>query len=388
MQKKKIFTIFLLFFGKYVFVGKTTSPRISAVYHRHKRGEVYATRVHALKNAPPSLHILHVEEMLAYEAYYWILACVHILMRAGYTILNNPRTIARANNLYMPAQSIVAEIEAEGIDQILARTKVERSSDADRQQSIVESGSQKCLVDNKIDIRLTAEEKARFIRAAKKRGLTYRELIRSLLNSSTENTEHTVEQPTNSPTKTERLESNIRELQEKARAQRVEFNERLSAKKKQLQLIQVGLATYFDLMRPTHNIPLALERNTYKDFPGVHRYQYPGQEGAYIVRVTALLYGRNRYPARFILGVGDNNVLYKFRFYPNSDHIGISLTNDTWGKRGSVWLLVTKRAQDDAMDICGAFPLDISFRYTGIEEYGSESKRYIADFLHEAEECN
>lgn len=385
MQKKKIFTIFLLFFGKYVFVGKTTSPRISAVYHRHKRGEVYATRAHALNNTRPSLHILHVEEMLPYEAYYWILAYVNSLMRAGYTILNSPRTIARANNLYMPAQSIVSDIEAEGIDKILAKTKVEKPSSADRQLVLVEPDTPKCLVDCKVDIRLTADEKARFVCATKKRGVTYRELLLSLLDSNTDNTEHTVEQSTNSPRKTERLESNNRELREKVRAQRVEFNERISAKNKQLQLIQVGLATYFDLMRPTHNIPLAIERNTYKDFPAIQGYRYPDQEGPYIVRPTAIVYGKGKYPPRFILGIGDDNVQYKLRFYPNNNCAGISLTSKNWGKRGAVWLLGARRAPDGAMDLAFAFPLEIKFPYDGPNEYGSQMKRYFADFFHEAD---
>lgn len=348
-MQKKVFTVFLLFFGKYVFVGKTTSPRISAVYHRHARGEVYRTREHARINPTPTLHVLHVAEMHLHECYYWILAFINTLNSAGYQLLNSPKTLLRAKDLRAPTQSIVAEIEAEGIDQILARTKVERPSDADREPTIIASVPSKHLVDCKVDIRLTADEKERFVRAAQEQGLNYRELLLSLLDRGPDNSEQATGQIINSPTKTERLESKIRNLEEKNRAQRIEFSKRLSDKDHRLQLIQTGLAKYYSLMRSASGIPLDIERGSYKDFPAAHEYCYPDKEGPYIVRPTMILYGRGPYPARFLLGIGDG-VQYKFRFYPNNDCAGVSLTNTNFGKRGAVWLLGARRASDGAMD--------------------------------------
>lgn len=388
MQKKKVFTVFMLFFGKYAFVGKTTSPRISAVYHRHARGEVYRTREHALSNPTPTLHVLHVAEMYLHECYYWILAYVNVLNRAGYQLLNSPKTLVRANDLRAPAQSIVERIEGEDLDQILDRTKVERPSNADRKPTIIAPAPSKSLVDCKIDIRLTEDEKARFVNTAKKQGMTYRELIFNLLDNFSQNPESASLDTPPWQMKVEKLESKILDLEEKLQSQHVGSIERLSAKNHQLQLIQSGLATYFDLMRPTHNIPLALERNTYKDFPEVHKYRYPNQEGPYIVRPTAIVYGKGKYPPRFILGIGDDNVQYKLRFYPKGNCAGISLLSKNWGKRGAVWLLGARRAPDGAMDLAFAFPLEIKFPYDGPNEYGSQMNRYFADFFHEADNYN
>lgn len=383
MPKKKIYTIFALFFGNWVYVGKTTSPRISAVYRRHVRGEVFATHQCALENPHPTLHILHIDETLAYEIYYWILAYVNVLQRAGYHILNSPRTIARSTDLRAPALAIISEIEKEGLEQLLARTRVERPTEADRQPAVVPLKSQPPLVNQKINIWLNENEKQRFIAAAKAENLTYRQLLLRLLNEL-----HNENQPISGEGQrivTDKLETRILALEEKIRSQKAAFQERIDVRDHKFQLLQSGLIRYFELMQSAHNIPLEFETGKYRDYPSASEYIYPAEEGPYIMRPTALLYGHGKYPARFLLGIGDNQQRIKLRFYPNNQCAGVSLASPIFNRRGSVWLIGAQLAPDGAMDLSFAFPLDIAFRYNGPTEYGSEMNRFFADFFKEIE---
>ena len=377
MDKMAFFTVFLLFFQNTVYVGKTKSSRLSAVYHRHVRGEVFATKACVLQNPHPTLHIVCAGEMHRYEVYYRILAYVNILCRAGYTVLNSPQTIGRANDLHAPAKSIVEEIEKENLDKLLARTRVEKPTDADKQIVAAGGAPLRSSCTQKVTIRLMPNEKMQFKQLADQRGLSYRKLLIGLIDDNA----HTDEGASMGKLT---QEEKMAELEEKLRTQRAEFNERLAEKNRRIHMIQVGLATYFNLMRSTSEIPLAIGTGRYQDFAAAHKFVYPDEEGPYIVRPTAILYGKGRYPARFLLGIGDSQRQLKMRFYPGSC-AGVSLTNENFGKRGTVWLLGGRRAPDGAMDLAFAFPLQVSFPYKDSSEYGSEMNRWVADLMREVE---
>lgn len=383
MPKKKIYTIFALVFGNWVYVGKTTSPRISAVYRRHARGEVYATRQCALVDPHPTLHILRVDEALAYEIYYRILAYVNVFKQAGYHILNSPRTIMRSNDLRAPAQAIVAEIEKEDLGQLLARTRIERPTEADHPPATISLETQHHWVNQKIDIWVNADEKRRFIAAAKAENLTYRELLLSLLDQL-----HNETLPSSSGNQLSaksKLEAKLIASEEKFRTQKAVLQERIDVRDHKFQLLQSGLIRYFELMQSAHNIPLEFDTGKYRDYPSASEYIYPAEEGPYIIRPTALLYGHGKYPARFLLGIGDNQQRIKLRFYPNNQCAGVSLASPIFNKRGSVWLIGAQHAPDGAMNVAYAFPLDVAFRYNTPNEYDSERNRFFADFFREVE---
>lgn len=377
MDKRKFFTLFLLFFQNSVYVGKTKSSRISAVYRRHVRGEVFATKAYALQNPNPTLHIVWAQELYPYEMYYHVLAFVNVLARAGYKVLNSPRTIARANDLRIPAQTIVVEIEKENLDTFLARTKVEKPTDADRK--IVAAGGSpiRSSCTQKVTIRLMPNEKMQFKQLADQRGLSYRKLLIGLIDDNA----HTDEGASMGKLT---QEEKIAELEEKLRKQRAEFNERLGDKNRRMQMIQVGLKTYFDLMRSTNQIPMSIDTGRYQDFASAHEFLYPDEDGPYIVRPIAILYGKGRYPARFLLGIGDSKKQIKLRFYPGNC-MGVSLTSENFGRRGTVWLLGGRRALDGAMELAYAFPLQVAFPYKDPSEYGSEVNRWVADIMREVD---
>lgn len=145
----------------------------------------------------------------------------------------------------------------------------------------------------------------------------------------------------------------------------------LKRKNQQLQLLKTGVAAFFGIMRPNSKVPLVIEQGYYKDCSHTEKYHYPTTAGVYILRPTQILFGKGRYPAIFILGIGENGEYLKFRFYPKSYFAGINPKNEKYWLRGSVWLIGCEPANDGAMDVIFAFPLDVTSCYDSPEEYGS-----------------
>lgn len=136
-------------------------------------------------------------------------------------------------------------------------------------------------------------------------------------------------------------------------------------------------------MESACKIPVSFEIGYYKNFSEKEIYQYPENEGTYIFRPQEILRSKGRWGALFILGIGDNEEKYMFRFYPKSYYAGENIPNSVFGKRGSVWLVGCKKAEDNAMDLIYAFPLEARFRFNGPEEYGSKMNRDIATWMKE-----
>ena len=96
------FRIFALVLGEEIFVGKTTSPRISAVYSRHRCGTVAATRGILDQGERPALHILEQLECTGADAYRHVLAWIHLFEQAGFCSINHVATAVSSDLLYPP----------------------------------------------------------------------------------------------------------------------------------------------------------------------------------------------------------------------------------------------------------------------------------------------
>lgn len=129
------FRIFALILGEKVFVGKTTSPRISAVYSRHRCGNVAATRGILDQEEKPSLHILESLSCTGSDAYRHILAWIRLFEEAGYCSINHMATAISSERLYPLAEAILRKIQQEPMDQILARTFLKKPSDGNQKPS-------------------------------------------------------------------------------------------------------------------------------------------------------------------------------------------------------------------------------------------------------------
>lgn len=389
----KTITIFALIFGKKVYIGKTASCRLSAIYWRHCRSEVVATRRFTKKGGKPRLHLLHREQMKTYQAYRFVVVYVHMFQQAGYEVLNCARTIMQANDLHPETKALADELTQEDIEQMLLRTLVEKPTDADY-RILAEEVNTKEAASQKLTVRLSSWEKARFIRFAGEMQMTQRQAVQYLLSKFY--MEDTVFPPWEDDLYVRTLLKAYRDENQKLRSENESLKEQLGAgrknalerKKEQMQCLKTGITTFFGMMQPSRKVPLTVERGSYKDNQHTDKYHYPAKAGVYVLRPTNILYGKGRYPAIFICGVGDNEESLKFRFYPKPYFSGINPNNERFWLRGSVWLIGCEVANDLAMDITFALPLDVTFRYNGPEEYGSASKRDIANIMQEIESYN
>lgn len=82
---------------RFVYLGKTTSPRLSAIYSRHICGNVEATNDYFDKDDNrPMLHKLEVLSCSAPEAYKHVLAWVHFFFNNSCIVLNHDSLISQA----------------------------------------------------------------------------------------------------------------------------------------------------------------------------------------------------------------------------------------------------------------------------------------------------
>lgn len=389
----KIFTFFALVFGKKLYIGKTSSGRLSAVYRRHCRGEVIATKRFTKKGGKPRLHLLHREEMDPYQAYRFVVAFVYMFQEAGYEILNCAKTIMRASDLHPETETLANELKKENVDELLVRTLVGRPTAADFKLPTEEKVVREAATE-KITVRATPREKERFAKFAAEMNLNQRQTLQYLISKCQMKDE--IFPPWEDDPYVRAIIGSYREENQKLKDANEGLREQLGdgrknaleRKNQQLQLLKTGVKAFFEMMRPDGKLPLTIPQGMYKDCSYTDKYHYPTAVGVYILRPTDILYGKGRYPAIFILGVGDDEEYLQFRFYPKSYFTGVSPKNEQFWLRSSVWLIGCEQANDGAMDMVFAFPLDVKFRYNGPDEYGSKMKRDIANLMQETQEYN
>lgn len=393
MKKIKQYKIYALVFGIWVYIGKTFANRVSEVYRRHCRGERKSTRAVAEKEKP-ELHLLFRDKMQDYEAYRYVLAYINLFRQAGYKILNCPRSIDRAGDLKPETEAIAMQLKTEDINNLLSRTLVKKLSDVDEVSSIPQTDIQQEKADQKLTIRVTQSEKEAYKRIGTELDINQRETLlylfakmnqvdpvfldlegdgylRALINAYRE--------------ENAKLKKANSALQDQIVKSRADKRNKLMRKDAEIMEIKKGIQQYFAMMEPTCKIPVGFEIGRYEDFLPAQQYQFPKEVGPYVFRPQEILRSKGRWGALFLLGKGDNDKLYKFRWYPKRHYAGLQIQNPLFGKRGSVWLVGCEKANDGAMDMIYAFPLDVQFRYDGPDEYGSKLSRDVADLLKEIE---
>ena len=158
------YQIYALILQKDFFIGKTASPRISAVYSRHRCGNVAATRGILDQEEKPSLHILEQLNCTGAEAYRHVLAWIRRFEEAGCCSINHMRTALASETLHPPAEAILAKLMQEPLEQILARTYVQKPSDANRKPSALQRILTKQEKNVQMNLRLSPKDKRNFDR--------------------------------------------------------------------------------------------------------------------------------------------------------------------------------------------------------------------------------
>lgn len=393
-----IHKIYALVGNNTVYIGKTTARRVSAVYSRHICGACNATKnIFSKEGCKPRFYLLYVQELLPYEAYKYVLIYTRMFLDAGFEVLNSSRTQRRAMDLHGDTQKLAEVVFQRDLNKILSDTLVLKLTDADEKPAKTMSIPARTQANKKITVRVTEDEKERFDRFAKEMHLTQREALQVLISKEKQTDPSMPDWESDVYVRAlldayreeiHTLNEVNQELQQKLRACRDGKKAAFQKIEERFKFVQQGIHRYFTFLRSNCSIPLQVNSGVYQNFEQRERYHYPQEPGFFLFRPQFILRGKRRYAAQFVLGVGDDEVLLKFRSYPKSRFVGVSLTNHRFSLQTSVWLVGCERAKDGAMDICCAFPLNVEFPYKGPEEYGSRKARNLADIIRELESYN
>lgn len=344
------FRIFALVLGEEIFVGKTTSPRISAVYSRHRCGSVAATRGVLDQEERPSLHILEQLECTGADAYRHMLAWIHLFEQSGFCSINHVATAVSADRLYPPTENILQSLPSEPVQQILEQTYVPKPSEANlrpsRKLAFLPDPEKKV----QLNIRMTVKDKKNFVRFCRKHRLKSREALGLMLD-----------QVRGEDTHLQQLlyaQNTLREENIKLKKQlAVRSGKELPLQEKRaeayLHFLQPGLDVYIQYIFPKEEEEM-LPAISYKHFRKQTniRYEYPQEEGFLLLTAEASLWGRNR--SRFIVGRGENGEPIKLRYYPKPWYTGALI----WDyPSGTQWMVGCRKAADGAMELTAAFPM-------------------------------
>lgn len=343
------FRIFALILGEKIFVGKTTSPRISAVYSRHRCGSVAATRGILDQEESPALHILETLNCTGSDAYRHILAWIHLFEATGYSSINHMSTAISSECLYPQTEEILKKLRQKPIHQILEQTFVKKPADGNLKQSRKPLFLPTPEKHVQMNLRMTAKDKKEFDRFCKKHQLKAREALGLLLDQITKDDTHL---------------NQLLYAQKALHQENEELKDRLSVQQgdalpvqeqqiaEYLQFLKSGLVDYIQQICPPQE-ESPLPSFSYKQFhrQSEIRFEYPDKEGFLLLTTEAVLWGRHR--SRFVVGQGENGDCLKVRYYPKPLYAGVF----PWDyPAGTQWLVGCRQSADGAMEVAAAFP--------------------------------
>lgn len=346
--------------GPFAYIGKTTSPRISAVYSRHRTGNVSATEGYLdLEEEIPELYVLERLSTTGAEGYRHVLAWLRYFLAEGYYAITHEATEAQARSLYPETEDIYRKIAAEPLETILERTYVAKPSDANlppepppRQPFEPHDPAEKSI---QMNVRMYPKDKARFDILCRERGFNQRQGFSWLLEQAGGEAGGIYREKQN---EIDKLKRENQKLRDKLAAQN---SNAPSAGEAYLAFLLPGLKQFFDWLRPPELPDNPLPRMPYRKFlrslPSGVRYVYPDAEGFYQLVPEAVVWGAPPRKACFVMSRGENGERYRLRTYPRDHYAGYSFRDKLPVGQGVPWLIGVRRAKDGAMEIAAAFPL-------------------------------
>lgn len=358
-NEKKHMTIYALVNraeGPYVYVGKTSSPRISAVYSHHRCGDIAATSGYCdLPEEVPELYILERIWATGAVAYRHTLAWLRYFLDEGYYAVNHEGTELHARTLQTETEAIYLEIRKKPLKTILDQTYIARPADANLPSEKKPQFFRQEEKTVQMNVRINRSDKLRFDKYCRSRGLNQRQGFALLLENEGEGRIYREQAK-----KIERLETERDKLRRKVEDLEGHGPKEDSAQAHLTFLIS-GLKRYFEAVRPTRTSGNPVPRMTLAEFKRENldewQYRYPEEEGFYQVLPVAVAWGKRQ--ACFVLCRGENGEKYRLRTYPRKAYVGCSFRQPLPVGLGTPWLVGIRRAKGGIMDILAAFPLDM-----------------------------
>lgn len=379
------------------FLIRTRSMRPSTVIRRHLRGEYSLTRAYFAKEGirRPIAYLLAILDMPYYDSYQYLLAYICVLRDAGYTLVNHPNTLVNAKNLYPATKEICDYLQREPIGTLLRNTELQKYTDADFGPQM-EKQKAKIRKDHKLTIRVTKADKDRFDAYAKSLNLSQGDTLSVLLTKNENQFDDWINWDSdryvglvlqNARDKTKLMKAHLDGKQRTWGRERKQYQARIETLKKRIELIRKVLWEYYSYYKSSCRIPLEIETGDYRQYTDNLaegcKYEYPSENGWCLMRPVAVLYGSARTPVQFVLGTTTDGRDIKLRIYHKDYFAGLSLTNETYGLRSSTWLVAWERANDGAMDLIMALPMDLQPRYNIPWNQTNDYTRFMANLEEE-----
>lgn len=355
----KIYAILLDAEEPFCYIGKTTSQRLSAAYHRHRRGEVAATEGFlSQKDEQPQLYLLEELPMTNARAHKRVLAWIHIFMTNGYSLINHSGSVKQAKNLKPDTERMVEELQKEPLEKILQRTILMHPADADTKPEpygLPLREDKKCT----LSVRLKESEKQQFLRFCKRKKITQKQGF-SLLLDYAENDGNT-----------KQLHAILAEKD--AQIYKLKQENKLIQTRKVMQEVKKGIEDHTSFLKEglkqylgelfasdikTEPLKVISYRRYMREKEPSIEYVYPETDGFMCIKLEALLWGMSRKRALFVLGITENGSHIRLRYYPKDEFLGYPLYGCPYAYKGARWFVGFRQSKDGAMNLVAAFPLE------------------------------
>ena len=363
IRQYRIYALLLRAEENYVYVGKTTAKRMSAVYSRHRTGSVKATACYFDQEDPPELYLLETCNVTGSEAYRRVVAWCHVFLQAGYVGINHDRTLLQAQDLQPETKMIADFLGQKPLEEILRKSYLEHPADGDLMPEMKAAAEikQKTI---QMNIRIGKRDKERFDRFCQAGGMNQREGLTVLLDRIADSAEF----PAIARMLKDR-EEKMKQLKKESSRYQTKLEDRTSSGKsqkeaileKKLEFMRTGIHEYLQNMFPEREnkdtLPETSWRRYMRDLPENEKPAYPETEGFLVFRPETIVWGNSLHRPCFLVGRGEDGKRYLLRCYPRPDFVGFPIRQSCYAKPGSFWYVGCQRSRDGAIELMAAFPL-------------------------------
>jgi len=347
----------------YVYVGKTTARRMSAVYSRHRTGTVKATACYFDQEEAPELYLLETCNITGSEAYRRTVAWCHLFLQAGYASINHDGTIFQARNLLPETKAIVESLMQEPLEEILRKTYLSHLSDGNlmpEKKAAVEI-PQKTI---QMNIRIGTRDKERFDRFCQAAGVNQREGFTVLLDQITDSADFPA-----MARMLKKREEKMEQLKQEISCYQARLEDQTSSGKsqkeaiqeKKLEFMRKGIQEYLRNLFPEREGKASLPETSWRrymwDLPENEKPTYPETEGFLVLQLETIVWGNSFHRPCFLVGRGGDGKRYLLRCYPRPDFVGFPIRQSCYAKPGTFWYVGCQRSRDGTMELMAAFPL-------------------------------
>ena len=363
------YRIYALVLEDSVFVGKTAARRLSQVFSRHRTGAVKATRGILDQQTPPTRHLLEELRCTGAEAYKHVLAWIAYLEQAGYSSINQVKTIDAADTLYPRTEEILHALPQKPVKALLAETRLKKPTDGDRKPERASIFQKKPERTVQLNLRMSPSDRKKLQSYCKTHNLRTREAVGILLDQAAREDTHLRRIQTAYQKELNMLRRTYEKKQSGAEERAESF----------LTFLRPGLSDFLRWICPEGDPLPTMPYNRFRrQLPrGVH-YEFPAREGFFRIKPEWILYGRNH--AKFLVGRGEKGEHWKLRSYDRPLYAGLPVATDGW------WVVGCRKAGDGAMEIAAAFPIPSVPRNPEKEETRKERKRPLDEQIRGAKE--